>query len=283
MSSGSGQIDYDAVRRYFDSAGEQASLAASYMAHAHELPPAAVHYRLKAELATVGDWLEEVPTSGAVLDVGCGAGTWTALFAERYCSVVGIEASASMAKAARRQTIALPNVEIVEGDVRDSLPDRCFDLVFLGGLCMYLNEEDVVTLLRELGDRIGPDGQIVLRESTARRRSSRTLGEYQAVYRTVAAYGELFRQAGFSGVEVRRNDGYTSMEIAVELVETRRRWLTFLPRRSALLGSITWWSLRAVAPLSFWALPRALDRLQIAWPGLQNHFFRLRSPATSSS
>jgi hypothetical protein len=66
------------------------------------------------------------------------------------------------------------------------------------------------------------------------------------------------------------------MAIAEEFVGIRRKWLSFLPKESLLLGSLTWAVLRAVAPVSFWALPQTLNRLHIAWPKLQNHFFRLR-------
>ena len=77
-------------------------------------------------------------------------------------------------------------------------------------------------------------------------------------------------------MEVRRNYGYTSMVTAEELVDLRRKWLPFLPKDSPALGSLTWWALRVTTPISFWALPRLFSLLNIAWPKLQNHFFRLR-------
>ncbi|MDP6416935.1 MAG: hypothetical protein QGG54_18165, partial [Gammaproteobacteria bacterium] len=101
-------------------------------------------------------------------------------------------------------------------------------------------------------------------------------GEYQAVYRSVRRYQQLFEDAGFVFVEVQQNYGYTSMVTAENLVDLRRRWLPFLPKNSNALGSMTWWALRATSPLSFWALPRVFSRLNISWPRLQNHFFRLR-------
>ncbi|NRA34924.1 MAG: class I SAM-dependent methyltransferase [Polyangiaceae bacterium] len=268
-------IDYSAVQRYFELAGAGSSSAASYMAHDQNLPAAAIRYRFAVELKTIGDWLDAVPADGAVLDVGCGAGAWTALFAQRFGRVIGIEGSESMVTAAKDRTQDLENVEILQGDVRQDLPDGPFALVFLGGLCMYLNDDDVVTLLTSLKERCRPDAAIVLRESTVPERSRQAEGEYQAVYRTVAEYQQLFRRVGFSDVQLRRNLGYTSMEIAIELVEMRRRWLPFLPASSQWLGALTWWPLRLTAPLSFRRLPRALDRLNVPWPGLQNHFFRL--------
>ena len=269
------QIDDAAVQRYWDGAGGNAA-AMSMMAHEHNLPARAAGYRLSKELQTIRDWLDQVSAPGRVLDVGCGAGTWVETFARRYQAVIGIERSPLMVAAARERVARLSNVRILEGDVRRDLPPGPFDLIFLGGLCMYLKDVDVVELLRSLKQLLGEEGSIILRESTVPRGVSLAQGEYQAVYRNTSLYQQLIEEAGFSNVEVRRNFGYTSMVTAEELVDLRRRWLPFLPRESLLLGHLTWWALRGTTPLSLWALPRLLSRLNIPWPKLQNHFFKLR-------
>ena len=275
------RIDYTVVRRYFQVAGSDTAATASYMAHEQNLPENSVRYRLRKEIETIPDWLEAVPRAGRVLDVGCGAGTWTKIFADRYDSVVGIEQSPSMVVAAQTLLAPCPSAKVVEGDIRKDLPEGPFDLIFLGGLCMYLNDLDVVAILRSLKDRLSSGASIVLRESTVPQGKMAARGDYQAVYRNVSLYQDLFREAGFPTSEFRRNYAYTSMEVAVELVETRRKYLRFLPAQSPFLGALTWYSLRAIAPLTFWLLPRVLSRLQIKWPRLQNHFFRLRSPESS--
>ena len=269
------RIDYTVVRRYFQAAGSNTAATASYMAHEQNLPKNSVRYRLRKEIETIADWLEAVPRAGRVLDLGCGAGTWTKIFADRYDSVVGIEQSSSMV-AARTLLAPCPGATIVEGDVREDLPAGPFDLIFLGGLCMYLNDPDAVAILRSLKDRLASGASIVLRETTVPQGKLTPRGDYQAVYRNVSLYQDLFREAGFPTSEFRRNYAYTSMEVAVELVETRRKYLRFLPAQSPFLGAFTWYSLRAIAPLTFWLLPRVLSRLQVKWPRLQNHFFRLR-------
>ena len=275
VPSARNSIDYEVVRSYFNDAANGESAAASYMAHGQDLPPGAVRYRFQAERRAIADWLDEVSPSATVLDAGCGAGAWTAVFADRYARVLGVDGSSSMVEAARRHTRNAPNVEITECDVRVGLPDREFQLAYLGGLCMYLNDDDVVALLSDLKNRVGGAGAIILRESTVLGNRRVATGHYQAAYRTVEDYQELFARVGFSRVETRRNYGYTSMEIAIELVGARRRWLPFLPRQSTLLGAMTWWCLRLTSPVSFWAVPRALERLNVAWPSLRNHFFRL--------
>ena len=274
-------IDYKVVRRYFQAAGSNAAATASYMAHEQNLPENCVRYRMGKEIETIADWLEAAPRAGRVLDLGCGAGTWAKIFAERYDSVVGFEQSPTMVAAARTLLAPFPSATIVEGDVRKDLPAGPFDLIFLGGLCMYLNDADAVAILRSLKDRLASRASIVLRETTVPEGQSTPRGDYQAVYRNVKCYHDIFRKAGFPTAEFRRNYAYTSMEVAVELVEARRKYLRFLPAQSPFLGALTWYSLRAIAPLTFWLLPRVLSRLQIKWPRLQNHFFRLPYPEST--
>ena len=212
-----------------------------------------------------------------MLDVGCGAGTWVEMFAKRYDSVVGVERSGLMVEAAQQRVAHLPNATVLHADVRTDLPAGPFDVIFLGGLCMYLNDADVVGLVSELGKRLTKKGAVILRESTAPKAVEVAQGEYQAVYRTVGLYMGLFEAAGLAVSDVRRNYGYNSLVTAEELVTLRRKWLPFLPKRSTALGSATWLALRGTSPLSFWALPRALARVNLSWPRLQNHFFQLRA------
>ena len=269
------QIDDVAVKRYFDDARGGTAASVSMMAHEHNLPASAARYRLHQERRTIRDWLNAVDDTGRVLDVGCGAGTWVEFFARRYQTVIGIEQSSLMLKAARERVAHLPNVKILRGDGRHDLPQGSFDMIFLGGLCMYLNDHDVAALLHSLKSRLAEGGSIVLRESTVQQGVSLSRGEYQAVYRSVNLYRQLFDDVDSFRVDVRRNYGYTHLVTAEELVNLRRRWLSFLPRNSTMLGSLTWCALRGTAPISFWALPRILSGLNISWPRLQNHFFRL--------
>ena len=270
------QIDDNVVERYFDGASGTGPAAMSMMAHEHNLPAAAVAYRLSRELGIISGWLNAVGASARVLDVGCGAGAWVEIFAGRYRSAVGVERSFTMVEAAKERVAHLSNAEVYQGDGRQDLPEGRFDLIFLGGLMMYLSDADVVALLESLKSRLSADGTIILRESTVRDGQHLAKGDYQAVYRSVDLYQKLFQEAGIANVEVRPNSGYTSIVIAEEMVDFRRRFLPFLPKDSSLLASLTWSALRAASPLSFWALPQALSLLNVPWPRLQNHFFKLR-------
>lgn len=274
--TGQPQIDDAVVESYFDGAGGTTAASMSMMAHGHNLPPNAVAHRIAREQRTIRDWLDAVPSSGKVLDVGCGAGAWVEIFANRYSSAIGVERSQLMVEAAIERVAHMPNAEILIGDGRKDLPDGPFDMIFVGGLFMYLNDADSLALLDALKDRLSAGGSMILRESTVRTGVLLAKGEYQAIYRSVDSYHQIFREADIACQEVIQNSGYRNIVTAEELVSFRRKWLPFLPKDSALLGSLTWWALRATTPVSFWALPKLLSTLNVAWPRLQNHFLLLR-------
>lgn len=275
-SYGQQQIDDEVVESYFSGAGGTTAATMSMMAHGHNLPLNAVAHRLAKELTTINEWLKTVAVSGRVLDVGCGAGAWVEIFASRYDIVVGIERSQLMVEAAKNRVAHMTNAQILSGDGRKDLPEGPFELIFVGGLFMYLNDSDAVALLHSLKERLSTGGSIILRESTVRTGILLAKGEYQAIYRSVDSYNHLFHEAEIPCLGVRQNPGYNRMVIAEGLVDFRRKWLAFLPKDSPLLGYLTWWALRCITPISFWALPKVLSRLNVPWPRLQNHFFLLR-------
>jgi len=270
------QIDDAVVEHYFDGAGGTTAASMSMMAHEHNLPSNAMAQRLAKEQKTIEGWLDAVDHSGKILDVGCGAGAWVEIFANRYDGVVGIERSQLMVEAAKSRIAHLSNAEIITGDGRTDLPDGPFDMIFVGGLFMYLGDLDAMELFEALKKRLDTGGSIILRESTVRTGVFLAKGEYQAIYRSVDSYHQLFKEAEIDCQEVLPNPGYRDIVMAEELVSLRRKWLPFMPKDSAFLGNLTWWMLRGTAPISLWALPKALSGLNVPWPRLQNHFFLLR-------
>ncbi|MDA8793433.1 class I SAM-dependent methyltransferase [Bacteriovoracaceae bacterium] len=269
------QIDSDTVKRYFEGEIGVTASSLSMMAHEHNLPPSSANYRLEKEKITIRDWLNEVPKCGRVLDIGCGAGTWLEIFAKRFKEVIGVEQSHLMLQAAREKTAEYPNVTIFESDSRHDLPKGPFNMIFLGGLCMYLSDQDTISLISSLKERLTKDGVIMLRESTVNHGYFLSQGEYQAIYRSLDLYRQLFKRAGFTHSKVKRNYGYTNLVTAEELVNLRRKRFPFLPYDSKTFDFATWYLLRGFSPISFWLLPRLFSGLNIHWPRLQNHFFKL--------
>ena len=192
---GQQQIDDAVVESYFDVAGGATAASMSMMAHGPNLPLNAMAQRLSKEQRTIRGWLDAVGHSGKVLDVGCGAGAWVEIFADRYAGVTGIERSQSMVEAARVRVAHMANAEIISGDGRKDLPDGPFDMIFVGGLFMYLSDADALALIDALKQRLSTGGSIILRESTVRTGVLLAKGEYQAIYRSVDSYRQLFKEA----------------------------------------------------------------------------------------
>ena len=267
------RLDYEVVRLYWERTAGTAA-AASYMAHEQGLPQSCVDDRFARERAVVQRWFADLGAESAVLDMGCGSGAWTALFAQRYRRVVGIEQSAKMAADARQRLRGMANAEIIEGDCLEVPIEGRFQGAFFGGMLMYLNREDAVRLLTRVAELV-PDGRIILRESGARSRVEVKTGEYQVAYRSPEEYAAIAADAGLRVRAVERNQGYARMEVAVEAVNFVRR-LPMLKRRDpALVGRLIWHALRLTAPLSLELLPRAVRAAGVGWPHLENNFLLL--------
>jgi len=150
-------------------------------------------------------------------------------------------------------------------------PEGPCDLAFLGGMLMYLNEEDVIALLRKIVTTLEPGGMILCRESTVRGETLALQGDYQVVYRSVSDYERIFGQCGLRIRNVERNEPYVLMQIGCELV---KKWKAAVPERFQALrgvGHLIYFMLRLTNP---W-VTRVPTVLGIAFPKLENHFFVL--------
>ena len=103
------------------------------------------------------------------MDLGCGIGYWAEYFARYFTKVVAVEASPPLYEAARQRCTPYPNVTAVHGDVLAFEPEDHYELVFLGGMLMYLNESDLISLLRKLVPFLDSGGIILCRETTVRK------------------------------------------------------------------------------------------------------------------
>src|SRR5680860_1452399 len=215
-------LDYEVVRTFWENAAEEAE-SASYMAHEQGLPRDCVAHRFALERAVVDRWFAGLGPTASILDVGCGAGAWTELFAQRYGRVVGVDASVGMLAAAGRRLAGQGNVELVRGDALTVALDGEFQGVLVGGLLMYLDRADAVALLVRLGE-LAPRGRIILRESGIRSGVEVHTGPYTVVYRSVQEYRAVAAEAGLHVVAVEHNRGYAHMELSlIHISEPTRR------------------------------------------------------------
>jgi ubiquinone/menaquinone biosynthesis C-methylase UbiE len=95
------------------------------------------------------------PASGRLLDVGCGTGAHTALFAAEGWQVLGVDISDDQLRLARER-----GVEVVQADVAElPLEDASFDAVV--SMWTHTDVDDFSTLLREVARVLRPGGPFV--------------------------------------------------------------------------------------------------------------------------
>jgi len=267
------ELDYAGVNQYWSKA--RPSILGPYMMDGFGFPAAAGRFRFRGEARIVSRLIRKLDRGGTALDLGCGAGCWAEYFAGHFAKVVAVEASLPLYEATRQRCAPCPNVAAIHGDVLAFEPEDHYELVFLGGMLMYLNESDVISLLRKLVPFLNSGGIILCRETTVRSGTATRQGEYQAVYRCISTYRGVFQQCGLSVAHVETNVPYVLVQMGCELV---KKWKAIVPRRLQFIGGVgrlTYWALRLGNP---WItrVPVAMGR---AFPELTNHFFVLQADA----
>ncbi|MCH7909692.1 MAG: DUF1800 family protein [Candidatus Hydrogenedentes bacterium] len=184
-----------------------------------------------------------------------------------------------LAEALAERCAPYVNVELVHGDVMLFQPEDQYDVVFLGGMLMYLNEQDVISLLQRLSPFLQPEGFILCRETTVRQGTTMCQGDYQAVYRSVADYERIFAECDLSILKLEVNEPYVLMQMGCEFVKKwkalTRTSLQCLPA----VGRLAYWGLRLGYP---W-ITRVPTALRLAYPELTNHFFVLQPGSQPTS
>jgi SAM-dependent methyltransferase len=234
-------------------------------------PVSAGNFRFREEVRIVRRLLGGVEHNGTVLDLGSGVGYWAEEFANSFSQVVAVEGSNALYSALEDRCDPYSNIRAVHGNVLSFDPDDQYSLVFLGGLLMYLDENDVIALLQKLIPHLGSDGVILCRESTVRGETVTRTGDYPVVYRSVSDYKRIFKQCGLTLKHAERNEPYVLMQMGCELI---KKWKRFAPKSFQALqivGRLTYWGLRLGAPL-IKRLPKVLG---VPFPSLENHFFVL--------
>ncbi len=265
------EINHASVNQYWETV--KSSILGPYMLADFGFPMSAGDFRFQAEIRTVERLLHNVQYNGTVLDLGSGVGYWAEEFARRFSRVVAVEGSNALYPALEARCTPYDNIRAIHGNVLSFEPDGHYSLVFVGGLLMYLDENDVIALLQKLIPCLGPDGIILCRESTVRGETVTRTGDYPVVYRSVQDYKRIFKQCGLTLEHIEKNEPYALMQMGCELI---KKWKAFVPERFQMLrvvGSLTYWAMRLGDP---WIkrLPKVLG---IPFPYLENHFFVLET------
>ncbi len=265
-------LDYATIGKYWSEA--KPSILGPYMMDGFGFPASAGTYRFDAERAIVGRLVQTagVNPEGAVLDLGSGVGFWAEYFAQRFERVVAVESSAPLYEAMQLRCSNYDNATLVNEDVLRFEPEGRYSLIFLGGMLMYLNENDAVALLKRTTAFLEPGGIVLCRESTVRRGVLTRQGDYQVVYRSPAIYSSLFEKCGLVVEHVELNTPYVLMQMGCESIRMWKENVSESLQAIPLAGGMVYGALRMGGPL----LTRVPDVMGFEFPQLRNHFFVLR-------
>ena len=118
-----------------------------------------------------------------------------------------MEYSTELAEIGRREAErrGVTNLEFVVSPAEEFAVDRTFDVVFISGLFVYMNDDQAAQLLDRLPGFCALDTLVLLRDGTAldrrfeidNRMSDHLQTHYSATYRTAEEYRRLFAERGF--------------------------------------------------------------------------------------
>ncbi len=173
-----------------------------------EEDPENVKLKIKDETKKVFDWLPEIKGK-RIVDLGAGVGQWTFRFSDRDAELVtAVEFTESLSnigiKEAERRNCK--NVEFVVSPAEKYSAEEKYDIIFISGLFVYLNDDQADILINNIPSLCHQNTIILLRDGTGLdgrheindQFSDHLQSNYSATYRTREQYKLLFEKAGFS-------------------------------------------------------------------------------------
>lgn len=115
--------------------------------------------------------LKRSPGIRTALDIGGGPGTYAKLFAERGVEVTILDRH-EVIEITEPELAAWPGITMIPGDFNQGLPDKLFDLVFMGNIFHIYGPDENRKLLRRVRGILNPGGVTAIVD-LVRNRSSR--------------------------------------------------------------------------------------------------------------
>lgn len=201
-------IDDEKVKNFWDSrAGTFGKVAFESIANLEE-DESLLSLKVKRETKIVSELYPEIQGK-SILDLGAGVGQWALRFAESgAAAVTAVEYSRELVRigesAAKKQGLS-DRLEFRTIRAQDFESKNRFDLVFISGLFVYLNDLDAELLCSKLIRFCKANSRVIVRDGTGLRsrheinnQYSELLGaNYSATYRTRREYISLFEENNF--------------------------------------------------------------------------------------
>lgn len=166
--------------------------------------PEIVIERNKKEIERLKPYLN-LDGNSKLLDVACGIGRWADAILEEIQEYCGIDFSGELIKIALRRN-KKNNFSFIEGSITDikevliKNKKQNFNKILMAGILMYLNDDDLLSVLKQVEWACSEKATICVREPIALKErltlkefySKELCDNYNAIYRTQKELFEVF-------------------------------------------------------------------------------------------
>lgn len=177
--------------------------------------------------------LVHINSNWNLLDLGGGIGLWSNFFADNLKSVTLVEKELSFIEIAKN--IVKENVNVIHSDVLNfDENDNVYDIVFISGVTIYLNDESLNKLMAKIKKYLKPNGLFLHRDAYGVNRdfilknkySDNLKMDYSAIYRSRINYDKIFVDK-FNFRKDYDNDFYPKGSIHNNRSKTRLRFAKY--------------------------------------------------------
>ena len=199
-------IDKVNIKKFWAAQAKKADIADESIANLEEdeeLLKKKILFEKKKILPIVKSYLNN---ESKVLDLGSGTGQWAYRFSPFADSITLVEFSKEMMTLAKRNSKdKIYNFKFIVCEAQDFLSDELYELIWISGLLIYLNDQELARLIKNCKKMLSPGGCLILRDGTGLKERheinnqfSETLNHnYSATYRTAKEYITEFHKGGF--------------------------------------------------------------------------------------
>lgn len=156
-------------------------------------------------------------TGKKIIEIGCGLGRWAEVFHDKCESYLGVDYAENLIKLANEyynyNNCEFQVMSALDINVDELLIKPPFDIIFIAGVLIYLNDEDIPQLIKEINEIASKDKAIYIRETISVMDTRLTLkdfysenldADYNAIYRTENELLEFFKE--FENINTIRSD-----------------------------------------------------------------------------
>lgn len=197
------EIDTTSVKDFFDKRAEKDVENLMTITSYHDKDN--LEKRQKEEIEVISNKIDF--NGKKLLEIGCGLGRWAEYFQDKCSEYAGIDYSEKLIEIAKKN-FNFPNcyfekLSVTEID-EDKLPVKGpFDIIFITGVLIYLNDEDIKIMVDKINDITHSNSIIYIRETISVLDTRLTLKDfyseelevdYNAIYRTEDELLKFFKE-----------------------------------------------------------------------------------------